>query len=237
MSWQDRDWAQEEPAHTQYHAMSIRPRSSFSIVTTLIWLNMGIFAIGMFLPGIYEYIYRFGAMQTLAVVHGQLWRLVTSQYLHAGIMHLMVNMVALHFLGRPLEERWSARRFFTIYTMCGVAGNVFYAVLGSRGVIHPAMPAVGASGSIYGLLGIVAVMFPKAELWVWFLFPIPIRWAAIAMGVIAFMTVIERGGNYGGHACHLAGLAFGVWWALHGNAWWQNTEWAWSKRRDKPPDS
>ncbi len=200
----------------------------------LIVVNVLIFGLCAFSPALRVRIYEFGAMQSLAVVRGQWWRLLTAQYLHAGSVHLLVNMVALHFLGRPLEERWSARKFFAIYTLCGLCGNAFFTVLGARGVIHPLMPAVGASGCIYGLLGIVAVLFPTARLYVWFLFPVRIRTAAIIMGALAFMTVVERGGNYGGHACHLAGLVFGVWWALHGDEWWSSTEWAfpWSRRRD-----
>jgi membrane associated rhomboid family serine protease len=94
--------------------------------------------------------------------------------------------------------------------------------------------AVGASGCIYGLLGIVAVLFPKAELYIYFLPPIRIRSAAIILGAISFLTVIERGGNYGGEACHLAGLAFGVWWALHGDEWWSSTEWSLPWQRSRP---
>jgi hypothetical protein len=134
-------------------------------------------------------------------------------------------MIALHFLGRPLEVRWSARRFFGIYSACGVFGNLFYTILGSQNWIDAGTPAVGASGSIYGLLGIVAVMFPQATVYIYFLFPIKIRTAAILLGLIAFFTVQTRGANYGGEACHLAGLVFGVWWALRGDAWWSSTEW------------
>jgi len=131
----------------------------------------------------------------------------------------------LHFLGRPLEQMWSTRKFFTIYTLCGVCGNVFYTILGWRGVIDPRLPAVGASGSIYGLLGIVAVLFPTALVYIYFLFPIRIRTAAIIFGGISLLSIIERGANYGGEACHLAGLAFGVWWAMKGESWWAKTEW------------
>jgi hypothetical protein len=61
---------------------------------------------------------------------------------------------------------------------------------------------------------------------------VKIRTAALVMGGIAFMAVVERGANYGGEACHLAGLAFGVWWALHGDEWWANSDWAWKRPRN-----
>ncbi|MHC4698660.1 MAG: rhomboid family intramembrane serine protease, partial [Planctomycetota bacterium] len=105
------------------------------------------------------------------------------------------------------------------------AGNIFYTILGSRGVIHPQMPAVGASGCIYGLLGIVAVLFPHATVYIYFLFPLKIRTAAYIFGGIAVFSILERGTNYGGEACHLAGLVFGVWWAMKGDAWWSSTQW------------
>jgi membrane associated rhomboid family serine protease len=204
-----------------------------SIVTTLIAINVAVFVLAQLSPAVGNLVYRLGAMEGQAVAHGQLWRLITSQYLHAGIAHIAFNMLALHFLGRPLEQRWSVRRFFGVYTICGVAGNVFYAILGSQGYIDPRMPAVGASGSIYGLLGIVAVMFPTATVYVYFLFPVKIRTAAIILGLIAFFTIQTRGGNYGGEACHLAGLVFGVWWAKRGQYWWEKTEWRFLPKRSK----
>jgi len=227
--------------HGTEHAPTVAPgasiagaRSRFSIVTALIWINVAVFAVAFVSEDAYQRLCAWCAMQSLAVAQGQLWRLVTAQYLHGSSWHLLVNVVALHFLGRPLEQRWSARKFFVIYTLCGLCGNMFYAILGTRDVIPLLQPAVGASGCIYGLLGIVAVLFPKAELYIYFLFPIRIRTAAVILGVISFLTVIERGGNYGGEACHLAGLAFGVWWALHGDEWWSATEWRlpWQQPRE-----
>lgn len=204
-----------------------------TIVTTLIVINVAVWLVQQTGEYWYNALYQFGALQTARVVHGEIWRLFTAQYLHASWLHLAVNMIALHFLGRPLEERWSPRKFFAVYTACGLAGNLFFTILGTKGVIDPSQAAVGASGSIYGLLGIVAVLFPKAEVLVYYLFPVRIRVAAVVLGVIAFMSVIQRGSNYGGEACHLAGLAFGVWWALHGDEWWTNSDWVW-KRQSKP---
>lgn len=231
-----------------------QPHGARSIVNVLIAINVAVFVLQATLPkvlppqSVAPYVvmqdqmgrivmpppqtslYWYGVLQTAAVMHGQIWRLFTAQYLHASFLHLLVNMVALHFLGRPLEMMWSRRRFFAIYTACGLAGNVFFTLLGSKGIINPYQAAVGASGCIYGLLGIVAVLFPHAEVLVYYVLPVRIRTAALIMGGIAFMSVIERGSNYGGEACHLAGLAFGLWWALHGDEWWSHSDWAWKRR-------
>ncbi len=230
MSWRDRDYARVEPHFGPARRGGLGLLRGRSIVTILIIINVAIYVLAHFSGTLLEIFFTLGSLEGAAVMRGQVWRLLTAQYLHANDFHIFINMLGLHFLGRPLERMWSARRFFAIYTLCGLAGNVFYTVLSSRGVISPTMPAVGASGCIYGLLGIVAVLFPHATVYVYFLFPIKIRTAALIFGGLAVFTVINRGSNYGGEACHLAGLIFGVWWALKGEAWWGRTEWRLPRR-------
>ena len=230
MAWQDRDYMQNDaPYRPAWSPRSPYAPRNRSIVSTLIIINVAVYALARLNDTLGGYLYALGAMQAQAVLHGQLWRLITAQYLHAGMGHLFLNMLVLHFLGRPLERMWSTKKFFTIYTVCGLFGNVFYTILGAKGVIDPLTPAVGASGSIYGLLGIVAVLFPNATVYIYFLFPLKIRTAAMIFGGIALFTILERGSNYGGEACHLAGLVFGVWWAMKGEAWWSRTEWRWPR--------
>lgn len=226
MGWQDRDYARiPSAAGPSRRVAGPGLLGGRSVVTTLIIINVAVYVLTSLGPSLEQYVYGLGAMQAKAVMQGQVWRLFTAQYLHGGLGHLFINMLVLHFLGRSLERMWSARKFFTIYTLCGLAGNIFYTILGSRGVIDPRMPAVGASGCIYGLLGIAAVLFPHATVYVYFLFPLKIRTAAYIFGGLALLSIIERGANYGGEACHLAGMVFGVWWALKGDAWWSSTRW------------
>lgn len=242
MGWQDREYArgrQSTVGAFRAHRGSRFPLVGGSIVTTLIVINVAVFVLEEFFPSValllsggavrgrfgVEFQHGIAEMWAKGVLGGQVWRLVTAQYLHAGTGHLFINMLVLHFLGRPIERMWSVRKFFWVYTLCGISGNVFYTILGAKGVIHPDMPAVGASGSIYGLLGIAAVLFPHATVYVYFLFPIKIRTAAMIFGGIAFFSIVQRGDNYGGEACHLAGLGFGVWWAMKGDGWWSSSTW------------
>ncbi len=237
MGWQDRDYARPKYDHGPVYRSG--PMGGFSggrsIVTTLIVINVAIFVLEALFPPVrrvisgYQTLTPFGGLEIHhglaemwadAVMRGQIWRLVTAQYLHAGLGHLFINMLVLHFLGRPLERMWSARKFLAIYTLCGLSGNVFYTILGAQGVIPGWMPAVGASGCIYGLLGVVAVLFPHATVYIYFLFPMKIRTAAMIFGGIAVLMILTRGENFGGEACHLAGMVFGVWWGMKGDRWW-----------------
>jgi rhomboid protease GluP len=96
-------------------------------------------------------LFDFGARVTPAIQYGQIWRLVTAIYLHAGLLHLLFNSMALHSLGTLIEEAFGGRRLFAIYTVSGVAGFAVSTWIGG----HPA--SVGASGAIFGLLGFAFV--------------------------------------------------------------------------------
>ncbi|MDD5327143.1 MAG: rhomboid family intramembrane serine protease [Phycisphaerae bacterium] len=138
----------------------------------------------------------------------QLWRLVTYQFLHGSGTHIFFNMLGLYFLGPTLERHWSSKRFLIFYLGCGAAGGLFYILLVAVGFLQ-ALPMVGASGAILGMLAACAILFPHFVVFV-FLFPIPIRVAAIAFTALYFVTLITKGANAGGDAAHLAGMAAGA---------------------------
>jgi membrane associated rhomboid family serine protease len=81
---------------------------------------------------------------------GEIWRLVTPVFIHAGPVHLLVNMYSLYVLGPAVERFFGPRRFLAVYLLAGVSGVVLSLAL------NPA-PSVGASGAIFGLLGALAV--------------------------------------------------------------------------------
>jgi len=91
---------------------------------------------------------RFGANLALATRGSEPWRLITSMFLHAGWLHLLVNMYTLFIMGRFVEQLYGSRRFWIIYVLAGVVGSAASAYLGG-----PQRLSVGASGAIFGLLG------------------------------------------------------------------------------------
>jgi membrane associated rhomboid family serine protease len=159
-------------------------------------------------------------MISTKVLHGQVWRLITSQYLHSPqLTHLLFNMLGLFLLGQELERAWGPKKFLGVYTTAGVCGNLLLMAAGIVGWIPATTPALGASGSVLGLLGAAAVLFPEAEIFIYFMF-IRIRTAAVLYAIMYLYNIQVRGKNYGGDICHLAGLAFGAWWAWRGDRWW-----------------
>lgn len=167
-------------------------------------------------------LFSLGCMNVEAVLHGQVWRLVTYQYLHSigDIMHILFNMLGVYFLGPPLERHWGSRRFFIFYTVGGALGSLFYVFLVGLNILNDGI-MVGASGCVLSILGACAVLFPQFQIILLF-FPVPIRFAAILFSGIYTLNILSQGPNAGGDAAHLAGLAYGVLWPLYGQRFWAN---------------
>lgn len=94
---------------------------------------------------------RLGASYAPAILGGQLWRLVTAMFLHADVLHLLFNGWALFQLGALVELWMGSRRFALVYFVSGLAGSL--ASVGWDLVSGQAVPSVGASGAVFGLLG------------------------------------------------------------------------------------
>lgn len=94
-------------------------------------------------------LFDLGGMNPAAIaVDGQYWRLLTSMFLHAGLLHLAFNMYALYLFGDLVEDIYGRVSFIAIYFLSGFLGSAASYVFGNPGVV-----AVGASGAIFGLIG------------------------------------------------------------------------------------
>ena len=89
---------------------------------------------------------RFGANNNLLLRMGQVWRLVTYAFIHAGIIHLLCNMYSLYIIGPQVESKFGKVRFILIYLISAISGGLLSAGLTDY-------ISVGASGAIFGILG------------------------------------------------------------------------------------
>jgi membrane associated rhomboid family serine protease len=128
-------------------------------------------------------------------------------FLHAGLFHILFNMLALWMFGTEFERMWGTRTFLKFYFITGVGAGCLI-VLAS---LLPWAPlrqlyeanVVGASGAIYGLLLAYGMYFPDRTIYMYLVFPIPARIFVLIMGAIAFLTSVSEGG---GAVAHLGGL-------------------------------
>ena len=97
----------------------------------------------------------------VGVAAGEWWRIVTSGFLHAGLLHLGMNMLLLYLVGRLLEPLLGRLRFAALYLACLVAGS--FGVL----LVSPTAGTVGASGAIFGVMGAMVIAQRRAGIDVW----------------------------------------------------------------------
>jgi rhomboid protease GluP len=96
----------------------------------------------------------FGAKVNSLIAEGQVWRLLTSMFLHIGLVHLFFNGYALYIFGIQVERLYGSPRFLAIYLLAGLYGSLFSFAFG------PELSA-GASGAIFGLLGAMLAYFRR----------------------------------------------------------------------------
>ncbi|OHB79079.1 MAG: hypothetical protein A2Z25_22750 [Planctomycetes bacterium RBG_16_55_9] len=214
MGLYDRDYTQAD-SQTHHSHFRYMPRMRLPRITPVVkWLliiNIGIFLAGISIRPLGDFLYTWLQLDATSLSRTlQPWRLITYQFLHAPdyVFHIFFNMLGLFFLGPTLERHWGGRKFLPFYLGCGVAGALFYLFLVSIKLL-PAGQMVGASGAILGLLAACAILFPQFVVFI-YLFPVPIRIAAILFTAVYLVTVVTGGANAGGDAAHLGGMAAGA---------------------------
>lgn len=146
-----------------------------------------------------------------------LWQAFTYIFIHADFWHFLFNALMLWMLGRIVEPELGSRKFLAYFLTCGVAAALF-TVAFEPGSLRP---VIGASGAIYGLLGAFAFLYPEAQVYVYFLFPMSARSMAILLGTIEFVMTLSRPGSKISSVTHLGGLLAGLLWLWAERRWRQ----------------
>ena len=132
-------------------------RRNPGIVTmTLIAINVGIYFLqlagGAPITANGGWIFEHGALYGPLVAQGDWYRLLSAAFLHYGPIHLGLNMLALWWIGRPLENYLGPVRYLLLYLVSGLAGSA------GALIMNPTAVTVGASGAIFGILGAAIVL-------------------------------------------------------------------------------
>ncbi len=171
-----------------------RQRSARPVVTyVLIAINVLTFILQISLGGLERQL----ALWPPYVADGQLYRLVTSAFLHYGATHLLLNMWALYVVGPPLEMWLGRLRFSALYALSGLGGSVLVYLL-TRDVA-----TAGASGAVFGLFGATFVVGRRLAL--------DVRWvvALIVINLVFTFVVPAVSSQLISWQAHVGGLATG----------------------------
>ena len=122
-------------------------------------------------------------------------------------------MLALWMFGVELERMWGSAFFTRFYLVCGVGAAATTILLsfwpGAFGDGLYSSLTVGASGAIYGILMAYALYFPNRRIYMYFLFPVPVKYFVMIVGAISLLSATGGPGGGVAHATHLGGLAVG----------------------------
>jgi membrane associated rhomboid family serine protease len=189
-------------------------RVSFTLV--LVIVNTAIFLAELAAfstPRGADFIDNYFALSVEGLQHGYVWQLVTFQFLHAGWLHLIFNMLAVFFFGRPVEMALGRGRFLTLYLSSGVIGGLCQM---AAALVWPSFfgsAVVGASASACGLVAAFAVLnwWERFTLFIYF-FPVTMRgrtllWCSI--GLAAGSIFLMPHSNIA-NVAHLGGILTGA---------------------------
>jgi membrane associated rhomboid family serine protease len=150
---------------------------------------------------------HFALAELHTTVGFQPWQLVTSAFLHAGVLHLFLNMFALFMFGRDVEGTLGAKRFLALYFTAVLTAAATQLVVAAVSSTNPPVPTLGASGGVFGVLLAFGWLFPRTRVTPLFP-PIPMP----AWVFVTFYGLIELANGVLGtdagvaHFAHLGGM-------------------------------
>ena len=195
---------EEREFQDSLHNMQPRTWGTYSLIAinVLIW----VFALtqgGGVMHSSAENLFVWGANSASAVQQGEWWRMLSSMFLHSGIVHVAMNMLGLYYVGQPVERIYGTRQYLLIYLGAGLLGSAMSLYFSAQiGV------SVGASGAVFGVVGAlwVAVFQHKDKL------PKVFTSRTVkGLGLFVVYSLIQGFGTKGiDNAAHIGGLLGGA---------------------------
>lgn len=138
----------------------------FSITNQIILINILIYFLSLILIGFYgeEFFSKYFTLTPSEISQFKnFWTILTSMFLHGSFFHIFANMFSLFFIGNFLEKLIGRKRIFWTYIISGIIGGIFFVIASI--FLKNDFSAVGASGAIFGLLGVLAVLVPYSKIY------------------------------------------------------------------------
>ena len=168
-------------------------------VKVLLLVNAGVFLVTVLVgQGVMFDLFAFSPGRLLE----RPWGMVTYMFMHAGLWHLLMNLLFLFFFGPPLEARWGSHLFLKFYLVCGL-GGILLSFAFSNAVI------VGASAACYGIMLAFAMAWPNQTVYVWALFPVKVKWLVGFLVALSLVSALGPSRDGVAHLAHLGGAVAG----------------------------
>ena len=199
--------------------------SACPAVKAILWTNAAVFVLQALLE-------KWGgvsmrevfALSQEGLARGYFFQLISYQFLHGSLWHLLGNLLVIYFMGKEMERVLGRKSFLVLYFSAGIIGGFLQIALSwIVPSFFPAVQVIGASAAAFGLVAAFATMFPNQSitLLLFFVLPVSFRartllWIALALAVFG---VVAMPRSSVAHGAHLGGLCAGVgyvYFSVHG---------------------
>ena len=179
---------------------------SSKTVKQLFYANFIVFILGNLLQLVGFPFYETFALYPPGNPHFEMYQFITYMFLHSGILHIVFNMLALVSFGHIIEDYMGRNKFILFYLLTGIGSALLHLLL-----VDNQLPMVGASGAIYGILVVSALISPNEKVSI---FPIPIGiklkyLISVLFGVEILLGIFSTGDGVG-HFAHVGGGLTGI---------------------------
>ena len=148
------------------------------------------------------------------LLEGNFYGFISSMFLHAGADHLILNMLALFFFGRVVENELGWKKFLLIFIASGIVGSIAIVLASVLGIMSASVPVIGASAAIFGIMGTAMLVKPFSFVFYPYLIPVPLVVVAVLYVIyniadFVLVLTLAKESNIS-YVSHLGGLLAGI---------------------------
>ena len=190
-----------------------------TILNKLIYINVGLFLLFSIL-GVFSFMFQFDLSPILNKLYlpaenskllRQPWAFITYMFLHNGFLHLLFNMVWLHFAGKIFLQYLSPKQLLSTYILGGISGGLLFIIaynyIPALAIYTQNAQALGASAAVLAIVVAIATYTPNYSVRFPFIGIVKLKHIAIFSVALDVLSIPK--GNAGGHIAHLGGALFG----------------------------
>ena len=190
-----------------------------TMLNKLIYINIGLFLFFSILS-VFSFMFQFDIKPILSKLYlpadnttllRQPWTFITYMFLHNGFLHLLINMLWLHFAGKIFLHYMQAKQLLNTYILGGISGGLLFILAFNYIPVLEELTldsrALGASASVLAIMVAIATYSPNHSVYFPFIGNVKLKRIAIACVVLDILSIPN--GNAGGHIAHLGGAIFG----------------------------
>ena len=182
-------------------------------INVIIFLSINIFSVsaGLFLIETNDFIEKLMLPSEITELIKQPWSLLTYMFLHENFIHLLFNMLWLHFGGKLFIEYLNEKQLINIYILGGIFGGLIFILafnyLPALIPFNQTAKALGASASVLAIFFGISTKIPNYQIKIPLIGFLKLKYIALSFIILDFLSIPK--GNAGGHIAHIGGAIFG----------------------------